>query len=367
MKKIYILLLLISSFGTGFSQSCVSLGCAANYGTQTADGALPSLSGSLLGGCYGGGATYKQVFWQFFHSPAGGNFTQTYTPLPDGGGLLDLDYIVYDMGIAAPSAGSIPCPVDPTVWTIIICNNFATFDTPTGPGVAGIGGDVFTTTMGHYYAIAIVSWQGTSNGGDASYTFNIGTPQLGGIDLSPANCPGVLPVKLSSFNASVNNCIVDLDWVAALESNFKNHEVQYSTDGLNFQSIATISAARQGSNQKYTYQHDNPKQGNIYYRLKMTDINGKFEYSKIIALKLLCNQSSLIVYPNPVTGILNINIINSQNGATIASLFDNNGKLIFSGEMVSGTNMIDMSKFAKGTYLLKLKNNVESQSIKIIK
>ena len=158
-----------------------------------------------------------------------------------------------------------------------------------------------------------------------------------------------------------------MDWTAESQSHFKNYEVQYSNDGIKFQTIATIAGALKGSNQKYSYQHNNPRQGNIFYRLKMMDKNGKFEYSKIIALKLNCNRSSLMVYPNPVTDILNINITNLQNDVTVASLFDTNGKLIYSGEMVSGTNMIDMTKFAKGVYLLKLKNNVETQNIKIIK
>jgi hypothetical protein len=364
MKKVYFLFLLIISFEKDFSQNCISLGCAANYGIRTADGTLPDLPGTNLGSGCVNSATYKQVFWQFFYSPAGGDFTQAYTPIPNGVDALDLDYIVYDIGTAAPT--SIPCPIDPIPWTDIVCNNSSTDDVPTGPGVAGAGGNVLSTTAGHYYAIAITSWQGISNGGVASYTFTIDNPQLGGVDLTSANCPGVLPVALSSFNVTINNCIVDLNW-AASEANFKNYDIQYSIDGIKFQTIATMAGELQGANQKYAYQHNNPPQGNIYYRLKMTGIDGKFEYSKIIPLKLFCNRSSLIVYPNPVTDILNINITNLQNEVTIASLFDNTGKLMYSHKMVSGTNMIDMKKFAKGVYLLKLKNNVETQNIKIIK
>jgi len=35
--------------------------------------------------------------------------------------------------------------------------------------------------------------------------------------------------------------------------------------------------------------------------------------------------------------------------------------------MVNGTNVIDMSKFTNGMYLLVLKNNFETQNLKIIK
>ena len=98
----------------------------------------------------------------------------------------------------------------------------------------------------------------------------------------------------------------------------------------------------------------------------MIDVDGKFEFSKIIAMKLDCSQSSVFVYPNPVTDILNVNITNSQNNVT-ADLFDQNGKRMYSGKLISGTNLIDMTKFAKGIYLLTLKNNTETKNIKIIK
>ena len=87
----------------------------------------------------------------------------------------------------------------------------------------------------------------------------------------------------------------------------------------------------------------------------MVDIDGKFEYSKIIALKLDCSQSSTFVYPNPVTDILNVNITNAQNNIISARIFDSYGKLIYNGQMISGTNTINMTNFSKGIYLLRLK------------
>jgi len=84
-------------------------------------------------------------------------------------------------------------------------------------------------------------------------------------------------------------------------------------------------------------------------------------------MKLNCNRSEIVVYPNPVTDILNINITNAQDNETEASLYDNAGKLIHTKHLISGTNTIDMTKFAKGVYLLTLKNNTEIQNIKIVK
>ena len=98
----------------------------------------------------------------------------------------------------------------------------------------------------------------------------------------------------------------------------------------------------------------------------MVDISGRLEYSKTIAMRLDCNKAQLFVYPNPVIDILNVNITNSQT-LTTAKLFDNNGKLIYTGSMISGTNSINMLNLAKGIYLLQLVNNEGVQNLKIIK
>ena len=369
MKRIFtfLLALFFLSVGKSFSQadSCVVLGCAANYGTQTTNNSLSPLAGGFPASCYSAG-TYTQIFWQFFFVDPGGptgNYTQTFTPT-NGTTPLDIDWVVYDIGTTALS--SVTCPIDKSGWTEVLCSGAGTFGTPTGPGIDG----TLATVPGHYYAVGIIiNPFGSDPAPDANFTFTVGDPALGGLPLIAADCSTVLtilPVKLTSFNARVANCgVVNLDWVAAAGSEFKNYEVQYSTNGTNFQTIATMPV--NGADQKYSYQHNTPTQGKIYYRLKMVDMDGKSEYSKTIAMKLNCNKSEIVVYPNPVKDKLNVNITNAQNNVTTASLFDNFGRLIYNGKMISGTNNIDMTRFATGIYLVTLKNNTGVQNVNIIK
>ncbi len=356
MKQKYLLTFLLSIclLAKGYSQNCNSLGCAANYGSQTVDATVADAFADA-GSCY---ATfpYKQAYWQFFYSPSGGNFTQTYTPT-SAGDPLDLDYVVFDMGLAGP--GSIACPVNSTAFTQAYCNTDFTAGTPTGPGVEA----AVATIAGHFYAVVIFAWQGAQ----PVYTFDIGNPQIGGVDLNALNCPGVLPVKLSSFDARVNNCIVDLTWDAETEAGFKQYEVQHSKDGRTFTPIATILAGTGTADLIYSYQHSNPQPGNNYYRLKMIDADNRSELSKTIAMNINCGRSSILVYPNPVTDFLNISVTNSESTPTTAHLFDNNGKVIYSSKLISGTNTIDMTRYSKGVYLLRLKNDTETQNHKIIK
>lgn len=353
MKHKYLLFFIVCNFFlvSGYTQNCTSLGCADNYGSQTINTAVSSVNS---GTCYF--IFYKQVYWQFFYSPSGGNFTQTYTPTSTGD-PLDLDYEIFDIGLSGP--GSVTCPVNTTGFTTVLCMTNTTLGTPTGPGIDAI----MNTVAGHFYAIAIYAYQDS----DPTYSFTIGTPQIGGVNLSAMNCPGVLPVKLSSFEAKVKNCQVNLDWIAESESQFKQYELELSKDGRNFQTITTLVSQGAGYNNKYTYNHTDPVQGKNFYRLKMIDQDGRIEYSKIIVLNLSCSGSTVLTYPNPVTDFLNVNITDTHNEKTIASLYNSNGKLVYIGSMKNGTNNIDMTNFAKGIYILQLKNNAGTQNRKIIK
>ena len=187
----------------------------------------------------------------------------------------------------------------------------------------------------------------------------------GGVDVD--NCPGTLPVNLSLLPTSTN-CVVNLNWVAQLQSNFKNYEVQTSTDGLHFQTVTIIGGKTQGSQSgTFSYQDLNAKHGNNFYRLKMTDADGKIAYSKIVSLNSTCNRNIVLTYPNPVRGILIVNVPDSPNGLTVARLYSSSGKLVYSGTFQNGINSIDMSKYSSGVYLLNLKNTSETQNIRIVK
>jgi hypothetical protein len=179
-----------------------------------------------------------------------------------------------------------------------------------------------------------------------------------------------LPIKLFSFGAIVNNCVVNLNWVSESEVDLKSYEVESSVNGQNFKTAVTITPSQPNvsSMQKYSYQDKNPPQGKVYYRLKMTNSDGSFTYSSTIPLKLDCNKSLIVAYPNPVTDdILNVNVTNSNENATNANLFDSDGRLVYSNKLISGTNSIDMKKFPKGLYFLELNNKGEKQQFKIIK
>lgn len=172
-----------------------------------------------------------------------------------------------------------------------------------------------------------------------------------------------LPVKLAYYNASVRNCVSTLNWKSSTEINFRNYEVEYSKDGIQFQTVSTINS--RGENSVYTVTH-NADQGKAFYRLKLVDNDGKLEYSRIIVLDIQCGKASVLVYPNPAKDVVNVNITGADARGTIGSLFNMAGQIVLSKTLQNGSNQLDVSRLAPGVYQLKLVSNIGIQNIKIL-
>ena len=89
-----------------------------------------------------------------------------------------------------------------------------------------------------------------------------------------------LPIVLKSFDVrKVNVSSSQISWVTAQEINVRNYEVERSSNGINFNTIALVLPKSPNSNFDVSYSiiDSKPLPGNNFYRLKQTDIDGKFE------------------------------------------------------------------------------------------
>jgi len=116
---------------------------------------------------------------------------------------------------------------------------------------------------------------------------------------------------LKSFEAKPVANQVELKWVTASELNNDYFTVERSVDGVEFAELVRING--QGTIQSettYQYLDEQPLIGRSYYRLKQTDFDKKFSYSKVVVVELVPGQNPKIeIYPNPVTtGNLTINL-----------------------------------------------------------
>ncbi|SEJ82759.1 Por secretion system C-terminal sorting domain-containing protein [Dyadobacter sp. SG02] len=121
-----------------------------------------------------------------------------------------------------------------------------------------------------------------------------------------------LPVRLVSFSAKPEGKAVNLAWEIADAVNFSHFEIEHSVDGKQFEWLGNENHITDQESYAMTDYHPQTNaQGQVYYRLKMVDIDESYAYSKIVSVHF--DNSAAYVYPNPVTDQLRISLP-GQNG-----------------------------------------------------
>lgn len=135
-----------------------------------------------------------------------------------------------------------------------------------------------------------------------------------------------LPVDLLDFQAKeINKHHVQLTWETASERNFSNFVVERSTDGEHFEAILSVDG-NGFTDERKTYLEDDlyPHQGINYYRLKLIDLDGSFDYSVIRVVSINSEIDEWQVYPNPTKNLVFFKQANREMPAS-ANLYDING------------------------------------------
>lgn len=183
------------------------------------------------------------------------------------------------------------------------------------------------------------------------------------------NTASPLPVSLVRFEATATGNDVLVSWSTASELNASHFEIEVSTDLQSFENIATVRA-KGNSNTLISYKHlhANVKQkgSNLYYRLRMVDLDGSYAYSSLVNVQ--CNErneSAISVTPNPFNDYIQLSGINQP---TTVVVYDINGREVYSGIVESGQTQIETSNWnIAGFYYIKLVNASQSQVIKLMK
>jgi len=127
-------------------------------------------------------------------------------------------------------------------------------------------------------------------------------------------CNFALPVTLTSFTGKAVNKTSELKWTSEDEVNLTGYELQRSQDGLGFSTIA-IAFAKNGSKNTYGYTDTHPHDGTNFYRLKMIEKDGSYNYSKVVTVNFgeIKNIQAAIA-PNPVNSNINLQLKGVSTG-----------------------------------------------------
>ncbi len=204
------------------------------------------------------------------------------------------------------------------------------------------------------------------------------TVPAGGIDTDSNGCCcnttyQVLPIALQQFTANASNCNALLQWTAT-DDDGDNYTIETSIDTRNFSSAKT-AIARGGqtqNNYSFTLLQAATK---TWYRLKMTSRDGSISYSPLKAVSSHCTtQNNLVVAPNPVGNIMNLQYTAAQAEKAIVWMMDATGKTVLKTilSLQVGTNNlpVNVQSLVPGIYqvgISKTSGEILSTTQKVIK
>ncbi len=178
---------------------------------------------------------------------------------------------------------------------------------------------------------------------------------------------GSLPITLIDFTAKENGGKNVLNWNTATEINSSYFSIERSVDGRNFSSIGKVNASGTSSAEvKYNFIDAYPADGKNFYRLVMTDLDGSFEYSRVVSVTNKMNQSINFGYINlPArSGFANITISSTKTQAASLVIVDATGRTIFTSSLQLQTGVNNLSKntppVSSGIYYIRLFTSDES-------
>ncbi len=197
------------------------------------------------------------------------------------------------------------------------------------------------------------------------------------IAIDQFNYAQATPVTLLNFSAiSATENKVNLLWATGCEINNAFFSIERSLDGKAFSEIGKVTTKGNiCATQEYIYSDETigsiKSVSVVYYRLKQVDVDGKFNYSNIVLLKLRNKGKLDIVNTYFNSGVLNIKFNNeAQEKATIL-ITDLTGKIILTNTVQTqiGVNnfVYDMGRFGSGVYTVTINNSTEKVTKMIYK
>lgn len=188
-----------------------------------------------------------------------------------------------------------------------------------------------------------------------------------------------LPVELMEFKVKKDNkSRAVLTWKTATEENNDRFEVERSTDGKVWSKIGEVAGA---GNSKTVLSYSYSDMGFvsssvpfIYYRLKQVDTDGKFEYSKVVALEQDQNKAVAkidLIYYNPSNAAVEVKYSNVNSNYLELVVVNIDGKVIYNNKVALngsyGVVSVPVAEAAKGMYVAKAATGNIYQSAKFVK
>jgi endonuclease I len=171
-----------------------------------------------------------------------------------------------------------------------------------------------------------------------------------------SGCSGLaaLPVTLRSFEGVYRNNISYLDWRIEEEKELSHYEIQRSIDGKTFSKIGLIKSAY-AHNYRFEDPMSNPLSNRYYYRLKMIDLDGSYDYSKVVSIEVTTKKYVFTLFPNPATKEVNLKFGENINSIVTINVTDMLGKVWLQQNFTNTTelNTLNINALPMGNYIVQ--------------
>jgi len=191
-------------------------------------------------------------------------------------------------------------------------------------------------------------------------------------------CP-IFPIELAAFDASANDCSVDVTWTTMSEIDNDYFILERSYNGQEYTQIAKINGSGNAV-EPVTYQFTDRASGPLnYYRLTQVDFDGDSETFDVVSVKTNCEKQLIGIselFPNPVSNSDNHLTIKFMNQVTTQSpqllITSIDGRLVAKQDIIltEGFNSIQYNtqQLPAGVYLLQINDtNWQSETTKFVK
>ena len=227
--------------------------------------------------------------------------------------------------------------------------------------------------VAHYESSGTNKWENqgqsanTQSGTTGTITSSVDVVNFSPITFGSWSGLNPLPIEWSAFHAIANDDkTVLLSWDVLSQINNDYFTVEKSRDGNVFEELTKVDGAG-NSSQPISYQAKDiyPFTGTTYYRIKQTDFNGEFSYSKTEQVYFTKEIFSINVYPNPSEGIFNV-VSNNDISEMQLRITDIKGNIVFEKRYSDRSFILDLNNFEPGIYFLQAVAERTIRNVKLV-
>jgi hypothetical protein len=159
------------------------------------------------------------------------------------------------------------------------------------------------------------------------------------------------------FQVHRNNATAQIAWKTAREQNDGRFEVQRRSGTAPWTTVAYVATRTPAGNSSqtidYLYGDDELPAGNVQYRLKQINQNGRSMYSR--PMDAISNNKNFVLYPNPATGgTVNLSF-NNVNALRDVALLSQNGQVLQQWLSVNNSQQ-QINDLQRGQYYVRVLN-----------